>query len=104
MLSRIRKDDLVEVISGKDKGKQGNVIAIDRKADRVRIRGVAIRTKHVKPKSAGSKGKIEKQESFVSACKVMPVCPETGKPCRVRVKRTDDGGKVRISHRSGTKI
>ncbi|MFC1854528.1 50S ribosomal protein L24 [Candidatus Dependentiae bacterium] len=104
MLSRIRKNDLVQVISGKDRGKQGQVLDIDKKSGKVRVRGVNICTKHLKPKAAGAKGKIEKQEAFIHACKVMPVCPETGKPCRVRVKVADDGSKFRVSHRSEVKI
>ncbi|MBT4595208.1 50S ribosomal protein L24 [bacterium] len=104
MLSRIKKDILVEVISGRDKGKQGKVVAVDRKHDLVKVRGVGIVTKHKKAKSQKEPGRITKEESFIRTCKVMPVCPESKKPCRVRVARTEDGKKVLVSQRSGEEI
>lgn len=100
MVSRIKKNDTVVVLSGKDKGKQGEVIAIDRKNDLVKVRGIAIATKHQKPRSAQEKGKIVKEEAFIHACKVMPVCPETNKGCRVRSVVNEQGKRVRVSHRS----
>jgi large subunit ribosomal protein L24 len=103
MLSRIKKDDLVKVITGKDRGKQGQVLDLDRKNKKVRVRGVAVQVKHVKPRSSGAKGSIEKREAYIHVSNVMLVCPETGKPCRVRAKVVD-GKKVRISHRSGVTI
>lgn len=100
MLNRIKKNDLVMVISGKDQGKQGKVIEVDKKNDKVKIKGVAVITRHVKARSADQKSEIKKEESFIYSCKVMPICPTTKKPCRVRTKVLDDGLKVRISHRS----
>jgi large subunit ribosomal protein L24 len=100
MLHRIKKNDLVMVISGKDQGKQGSVIEVDIKNDKVKIKGIAVVTRHVKARSADKKSAIVKEESFIHASKVMPVCPTTKKPCRVRSKVLEDGSKVRISHRS----
>lgn len=100
MLQRIKKNDLVMVISGKDQGKQGRVIEVDTKNDKVKVKGIAILTHHAKARSQGEKGSIRKEEGFIHSCKVMPVCPSTQKPCRVRIKVLDDGSKVRVSHRS----
>ena len=103
MLNRIRKGDLVQVLSGKDKGKKGEVLELNLKAKKARVQGVAVQTKHAKSRRAGVKGKIEKREAFVYMCKLMPVCPETGKPSRIRMG-FEDGKKVRLSQRSGLKI
>lgn len=100
MLSRIKKNDLVMVISGKYQGKQGRIVEVDTKNDKVKVKGVAIVTRHVKPRSAKEKGSIVKEEVFIPSCKVMPICPTTQKPCRVSVKTLEDGSKVRVSHRS----
>jgi large subunit ribosomal protein L24 len=104
MLSRIKKDDLVAVISGKDRGKQGNVIAIDCRKELVKVRGVAIVKKHIKARSGKEQSRISNEERFIPLCKVMPVCPKTGKPCRVRVATSDAGKRIRVSQRSGTEL
>ena len=99
MLSRIRKNDNVIVVSGRDKGKQGAVIAVDSKKGQVLVKGIGVVTKHVKAKKQGEKSRIAKEEVFLNSCKVMPVCPSCKKPCRVGVKFLDDGKKVRSCHR-----
>ena len=60
--------------------------------------------KHSKPRAAGQKGKIEKVEGFLNISKVMPICPQTKKACRVRTKVLEGGKKVRVSHRSGAEL
>lgn len=104
MLTRLKKNDLVVVISGDDKGKQGAIIAIDQASGRVKVRGVAIMTKHQKPKSAKDVGKKVQEEAYISASKVMPVCPETKKGCRVRIQLNEQGEKVRMSHRAQVEL
>lgn len=99
MLSRVKKDDTVFVLSGKDKGKHGVVIAVDHKHDRVLVKNVGITTRHVKAKKAGEKSKIVKEESFIPLCKVMPVCSSCKKACRVQVRFLEDGEKTRTCHR-----
>lgn len=101
MLQRIKKNDLVYVLSGKDKGMTGSVIALDLAASKVLVKGVNIVTKHIKPQRKGEKGSIVKEEKFISLSNVMPVCPETNKPCRVRTQTGADGKRVRVSVRSG---
>jgi large subunit ribosomal protein L24 len=99
MLSRIRKNDLVFVLCGKDKGKQGRVINVDKKNERVLVKDVAVVTRHVKAKKQGQQSGIVKEESYLPLCKVMPVCSSCKKFCRVGVKVLDDGKKARICHR-----
>ena len=98
MLARLKKNDVVVVIAGENKGHQGPIIAIDRKNDRVKVRGVAVATRHQKPKSNKDVGKIVKEEAYIPACKVMPVCPETKTGCRVQVSLNEQGERVRMSH------
>lgn len=100
MLSRVKKDDLVRVISGKDKGKQGSVIALNNDLGKVLVKGVAIITKHVKARKSGEKSRIVKEEGYIPLSKVMPICASCKKTCRMQVKALEGGkGKIRICHR-----
>ena len=98
MLSRVKKNDLVVVTSGKDRGKEGTVIAIDSKKGSVLIKGVGMVTRHVKAKRQGEKGGIKKEERYFPLCKVMPVCRSCKKACRVQMK-IDGKKKTRTCHR-----
>ena|SRR3990172_11041498 len=89
MLSRIRKNDMVVVLSGKDKGKQGLVISVDPKKECVIVKDVGVVTRHLKAKTAGEKSRILKEESPISLCKIMPICPSCKKACRVQVRFLD---------------
>lgn len=93
---RIRKNDTVMVITGKDKGKKGNVIAILPKKDILLIDGIAVRKCHVKARKQGEASSIKNRESYISVSKVMPVCPSCKKACRVSVKALDTGKKARV--------
>jgi len=99
MLSRIKKDDLVFVLSGKDKGKEGRVLDIDTKNKTVLVKNISIVTRHVKAKKAGERGGILKEESYISLSRVMPVCSSCKKACRIQVKIKEDENKVRVCHR-----
>jgi len=101
MIARIRKDDLVQVISGKDKGKRGQVIEVLPKKGKIKVKGIALQTKHVKARKSGEAGGIKKQEAFLAISNVMPVCSSTDKPCRVNVKVLEGGKRERVSNRSG---
>lgn len=96
MLARIKKDDLVAVVSGKDKGKQGHIVTIDVKNERVIVKGLGLVTRHVKAKRQGEKSRIAKEEGYISFCKVVPVCPSCKKPCRVQIKVAEGGKKARV--------
>jgi large subunit ribosomal protein L24 len=99
MLRRIKKDDSVMVMSGRDKGKQGQVIKIDSRKRRVLIKDVCVVTRHIKARRSGEQSRIAKEETFIDLCKVMPVCPSCKKACRIQVKSLEEGEMVRVCHR-----
>ena len=99
----IKKDDKVVVLSGKDKGKQGEVLVADPKAGKVIVKGVNVATKHQKPQKQGQEGGIIKVETPIYASKVMLVCPKCGKATRVAHKITD-GKKSRVCKKCGAEI
>lgn len=92
----IKTGDTVVVLSGKDRGKKGKVLAVSPKESKVIIEGVNMCTKHVKPRRQGQAGGIVKAEAAMYACKVQAVCPKCGKPTRIGHKILDDGTKVRV--------
>ena len=108
MLARVRVGDVVQVVSGKDKGSRGKVLALSK--DRVRVQNIALVTKFIKVRPQGvsaqpTKGSgIQKVERFIHISNVMPICPQTDKPCRVRTVVTDSGEKIRVSAKSGLKV
>ncbi len=95
-MERIKKKDTVVVISGKDKGKKGSVIAILPKKGKILVAGVALATRHAKARKQGEVSAIKKEEAYIGLCKVMPICPSCNKPCRVGVKVLSDGKNVRV--------
>ncbi len=99
MIARIKKNDTVQILSGKDKGKQGAVIAILPKDGKVMIKGVAVATHHVKPRRSGEPGGIRKEEKFVDISCVMPICSSCKKPSRVGAKKLDTGMTARVCNR-----
>ena len=103
MVAKIKKGDKVIVISGKDKGKQGEVLNVLSEENRVVVGGVAMVKRHTKP-SQTSEGGIVTKESSIDISNVAHVDPKDGKATRVGVKIEKDGTKVRIAKRSGTAI
>ncbi len=100
---KIKKGDRVVVLSGKDKGKQGEVVrALPREA-KVVVSGVNVITRHRKPSQANPEGGLERAEAPIHVSKVAIEDPKTGKPTRVRFE-TVDGKKVRVAVKSGEKI
>ncbi|WP_226530301.1 50S ribosomal protein L24 [Metabacillus niabensis] len=96
----VKKGDKVMVISGKDKGKQGVVLASYPKKDRVLVEGINIVKKHAKPSQANPQGGILNQEAPIHVSNVMPLDPKSGEPTRVGYKVVD-GKKVRVAKKSG---
>ena len=99
MIARVKKNDTVQILSGKNRGKQGSVMAISPKKNKVMVKGVAITTHHMKPRRAGESGGIRKEESFIDMSCVMPVCTSCKKPTRVNSKQVEAGKTVRICNR-----
>ena len=100
----IRKDDLVVVLSGKDKGKQGKVLEVMPKSGKVVVEKINVVSRHTKPRKQGEQGGILKKEAPIYACKVMVVCPKCNKPTRVAHKVGEDGKKVRVCKHCGAEL
>ena len=100
---KIRKDDKVVVLSGRDKGKEGKVLSADPKNGKVVVEGVMVATVHQKPRRQGEEGGIIKRETPIYASKVMLVCPKCGKPTRVGHDFAD-GKKSRACKKCGAKF
>ena len=100
---RIRKGDTVKVLSGNDKGKTGEVLEIIPKTNKIVVKGVNIRKKHVKPRKQGEEGGIIPLECAVLASKVNVVCPKCGKATRIGYSE-EKGEKVRVCKKCGAKI
>lgn len=98
---KIKKGDTVKVIAGKDKDKEGKVIAVDTKNHKVLVEGVNMVTKHTKPSVANQQGGIIEKESYISVSNVMYL--HKGQPTRVGFKM-DGGKKVRFAKKTGDVI
>ena len=98
---KIKKGDMVKVIAGKDKDKEGKVIAVDKKDGRVLVEGVNMLTKHTKPSMANQNGGIVHQEGYIDASNVMLL--HNGKATRVGFKMDGDK-KVRFAKATGEVI
>jgi len=101
--AKIKKGDKVVVLSGRDKGKRGEVIRSLPKDGKVVVAGVNVVTKHKRPSAAGAGG-IERVEAPLAVSKVAIEDPKTGQPTRVGFKVLEDGRKVRVAKRSGEVI
>lgn len=98
----LKKGDLVQVISGKDKGTKGKILSVDRIKQRLVVKGVNIVTKHVKPSQANQEGRIDRFEAPVHYSNVLLYCKESDRGERIRVQINDDNSKTRIFTKSGT--
>ena len=101
--AKIRKGDKVVVLSGRDKGKTGEVVSSMPKDGKVVVSGVNVATRHVKPSQADPQGGLKRSEAALHVSKVALEDPKTGKPTRVRFE-VKDGKKVRVAVRSGETI
>ena len=98
----IKKGDTVQVIAGNYKGKQGTVLKVYTKTNRVVVEGVNIASRHMRPTQANPDGGIIKKEAPINASNVQLLDPKTSKPTRVHVE-VQDGKKVRVA-KSGAVI
>jgi large subunit ribosomal protein L24 len=97
---RIKKGDTVQIITGKDKGKTGEIIEVLRDERRVKVKGLNIVVKHKRP-SQLSAGGIERVEASIHASNVMILDPKDQKPTRIGYTIAKDGTKKRVARRSG---
>ena len=100
---KIKKGDTVQVLSGNDKGKTGEVLDTMPKTDRIIVKGINIRKKHVKPRKQGEEGGIISVECSMHSCKVNVVCPKCNKPTRIATKK-DGKEKVRVCKKCGANL
>lgn len=99
----VKKGDKVQVISGKDKGKQGVILEAYPSRERVLVEGVNIVKKHSKPSQLNPQGGIIDMEAPIHVSNVMPLDPKTNEPTRVGYT-TVDGKKVRIAKKTGNPL
>ena len=101
MKLHVKKGDTVLVLSGNDKGKQGKVLSVDRKAQRAIVEGMRLVSKHIRPNAEHPQGGIIKQEAPIHISNLM-VVDNSGKPTRVGRKKDEKTGKsVRYSKKTG---
>ena len=91
----IKKDDKVKIITGKDKGKIGKVLKVDRKKDRLLVENINIVKRHTRPTAQNRQGGIVESEAPISWSNAMLMCNKCMSPIRVQMKTLDDGKKVR---------
>jgi len=101
---KIKKNDKVRIIKGKDRGKLGKVLRIEPGKDRLYVEGTNIVKKHTRQKDQGKPGGIIKKEGPIKISNVKLICPNCGKPVRVGFKVKESGEKVRICRRCSQQI
>ena len=106
MALKVRRDDMVRVISGKDRGKTGRVLRVDPQRQRVYVEGLNIQKRHQRPRTirdtqrGGEAGGVIEVEGPIHVSNVMLLDPKTNEPTRVRISR-EGGRRVRVAVRSG---
>jgi large subunit ribosomal protein L24 len=106
---KIRRDDMVKVITGKDSGKTGRVLRVDRERSRVFVEGMNIQKRHQRPRTlrdvqrGGEAGGIIEREGPIHVSNVMLLDPKTNEPTRVAIKR-EGGKRERVAKKSGEAI
>src|ERR1700704_4727994 len=104
MAARIRKGDTVVVIAGVSKGRRGEVLRMMPKADRAVVQGVAMATRHIKPRGVQEPGGVRQQEAAIHLSNLMLIDPRSEKPTKVGFRVLDDGRKVRVAKVTGEVI
>jgi len=103
-LRRLRKDDTVMVIAGKEKGKTGKVLRVLTEKDRVLIERVNMVKRHTKPRGVQQPGGIVEKEASIHLSNVLPICGRCNKPTRIGHTRLEDGHAVRTCRRCGEQM
>ena len=100
---KIKKGDNVMVLSGNDKGKTGEIIEVIPKTNKIIVKGVNVRKKHIKPRKQGEEGGIIPTECAIHSAKVNIVCPKCGKATKIGYVE-EKGEKVRVCKKCGAKL
>jgi large subunit ribosomal protein L24 len=101
---KLKKGDRVRVLTGKDRGKEGVIMRVLPKANKVIVDGVNIAKKHQKARTATSQGGIIDKDMPIPVPNVALLSPSDGKPTKVGYKVLDDGTKIRVCRRTGAEI
>ncbi len=100
----LKKDDQVEVMVGKDKGRVGKVLRLDPSNNKAIVEKVNVIKRHTKPSQANQQGGIIEKEAFVQLSNLRLICPKCSKTARIGKKILDDGEKVRICKKCGESV
>ena len=101
---KLKKDDQVEVVSGKDKGRVGKILQVSPKDNKAVVEKVNVVKRHTKPSQANQQGGIIEKEAFIQLSNLKLICPKCSKTVRVGRKILDDGSKVRICKNCGESV
>ena len=107
---RVRRGDTVQVIAGKDAGKQGKILRVEVKTNRVFVEGLNMVKRHQRPRSlkdtqrGGKVGGVIEKEAPIHVSNVMIVDPKEGKPTRIGIERGADGQRERVTKRSDSRL
>jgi large subunit ribosomal protein L24 len=104
MAARIRKGDRVQVMTGADRGKRGEVLQVLPKENRAVVQGVNIAKRHTKASRMGQEGGIIEKEATIHLSNIMLIDPKTDKPTRIAHRVLDNGAKVRVARATGNAI
>ena len=97
---RIKKGDVVMVVAGKERGKSGKVLHVERRIGRVTVEKLNILKRHTKPNAKNRQGGILEKEGPIAISNVMPFCESVQKPSRIKMKIFEDGRKARVYQKS----
>jgi large subunit ribosomal protein L24 len=103
-LERVRKDDTVLVIAGRERGKTGKVLRVIAKTNRVVVERVNMVKRHTKPRTTQQQGGIVEKEAPLHVSNVQPLCGRCDKPARIGTRRLEDGRGVRMCRRCGEQL
>jgi large subunit ribosomal protein L24 len=92
----LKKDDKVKIIAGKDKGKIGKVLNVDRRKNKVLVENINMMKRHTKPTAKAKQGGIVESEAPLSWSNVLLMCSKCVQPTRIKMQRLEDGKKVRV--------
>lgn len=100
----VRKYDKVKILWGKDRGKEGEVIAVDPDKSRLVVAKLNIAKRHMRPQGTVEAGGIKDKELFLPIAKVMLICPECKKPNRPKFETLTDGTPIRVCRKCGSTV
>jgi len=101
---KLKKDDIVEVIAGREKGKKGKILALFPNDGRLTIEKLNMLKRHTKPSAQNKQGGIIEKEGMLSISNVLLVCDKCGKGVRIKRKKLEDGKRVRVCVKCGEVI